>query len=157
MRIYQKSLSLLFAGVLLLSGCATESGGITERESGALLGAGLGAGLGALAGAATGNAGVGTAIGAGAGALTGAIAGEASRRQKENTKREIRQEMMQQQYQPQYAPQAYQQPVQQQQPVYNQTAQAPEIHSKYNPRTGQTFPGSFTFDPATGEQLKNLQ
>jgi len=155
MRVYQKSLSVLFSLVLLFSGCATESGGITERESGALLGAGLGAGIGALAGAATGNAGVGTAIGAGAGALTGAVAGEAARRQKENTKREIRQEMMQQQYQPQYAPQTYQQSAQQ--PIYNQAAPAPELHTKYNPRTGQTFPGSFTFDPATGEQLRNLQ
>ena len=110
------------------------------------------------AGAATGHAGVGTAIGAGAGLLTGAVAGEMARRQKENTKKEIRQEMMQQQYQPQYAPQPYgAQPAATQQPTYTQTAPAAEVHTKYNPRTGQTFPGSYTFDPATGEQLKNLQ
>ena len=158
MNPYKKFLSLFFSVTLLLSGCASESGGIGERESGGLLGAGLGAGIGALAGAATGHAGVGTAIGAGAGLLTGAIAGEAARRQKENTKKEIRQEMMAQQYQPQYAPQPYgQQPVQQQPPAYTQTAPQAEVHSKYNPRTGQTFPGSYTFDPATGEQLKNLQ
>lgn len=158
MQRYKKYLSVFFAGILLLSGCATESGSLSERETGGLLGAGLGAGIGALAGAATGHAGVGTAIGAGAGLLTGAVAGEAARRQKENTKREIRQEMMAQQYQPQYAPQPYgqQQPVAQQ-PVYAQAAPQKEVHTKYNPRTGQTFPGSYTFDPATGEQLKNLQ
>lgn len=157
MNPYKKFFCVFFSATLLMSGCASESGGIGERESGALLGAGLGAGLGALAGAATGNAGVGTAIGAGAGLLTGAVAGEASRRQKENTKREIRQEMMAQQYQPQYAPQPYgQQPVRQQ-PSYTQTAPQAEVHTKYNPRSGQTFPGSYTFDPATGEQLKNLQ
>ncbi len=157
MRQAKQFLGLFLAATMLLSGCASESGGITERESGGLLGAGLGAGIGALAGAATGHAGVGTAIGAGAGLLTGAIAGEAARRQKENTKKEIRQEMMQQQYQPQYAPQPYgQQPVQAQ-PAYQQTVPPAEVHTKYNPRTGQTFPASYTFDPATGEQLQNLK
>lgn len=156
MKKSQKLIGLFLATILFFSGCATESG-LTERETGGLMGAGLGAGIGALAGAATGHAGVGTAIGAGAGLLTGAIAGEAARRQKENTKKEIRQEMMQQQYQPQYTPQPYGgQPIQQQ-PAYAQAAPQGEVHTKYNPRTGQTFPSSYTFDPATGEQLQNLK
>ena len=154
-----KKLAVLLILPLALSGCATESG-LSERETGGLAGAALGAGIGALAGSATGHAGVGTAIGAGAGLLTGAVAGEMARRQKEQTKKELRQEMMQQQYQPQYAPQpvgtqAYA-PVQQQAaPV--QTAVKQEMNTKYNPRTGQTFPSNYTFDPNTGEELKLLQ
>lgn len=148
--------SLIVLGVLLVSGCATETGGITERESGALLGAGLGAGLGAIVGNQTGHAGAGTAIGAGAGALAGALMGEANRRNKESVKKEMRQEMMQQQYQGQYAPQPY---GTQPQPAYQQTAPqaAAEAHTKYNPRTGQTFPEQFQFDPNTGEQLQRLR
>lgn len=148
--------SAVMAMLVLFSGCATEAGGITERESGGLLGAGLGAGLGAIVGNQTGHAGAGTAIGAGAGLLAGALAGEASRRNKEQVKKEMRQEMMQQQYQGQYAPQ----PVgAQQQPAYQQnTAQAGgEAHTKYNPRTGQTFPNQYQFDPNTGEQLQPLR
>lgn len=139
------------------SGCATESG-LTERETGGLAGAALGAGIGALAGSATGHAGVGTAIGAGAGLLTGAVAGEMARRQKEQTKKEIRQEMMQQTYQPQYAPQAYTTqtaPVQQPTTTYTPAVRQ-ELNTKYNPRTGQTFPSNYVYDPNTGEELKTL-
>ncbi len=135
-----------------VSGCATEKGGLTERETGALLGAGTGAGLGAIIGNQTGHAGAGTAIGAGTGAVAGALIGEAQRRQKETVKRELRQEMMQQQYQGQYTPQPY---VNQQQPVAVGAPQ--ELHTKYNPRTGQTFPERFQYDPNTGEVLKLLR
>ena len=147
--------------VLIFSGCATEGGGLglSEREGGALMGAGLGAGTGAIIGNQTGHAGAGTAIGAGLGALGGALMGESMRRQKESTKRELREEMMQQQYQPQYAPQPYgtapAQPTQQQS-AYTQN-QPQEIHTKYNPRTGQTFPERFKFDPNTGEELRYLR
>ena len=75
---------------VLLMGCA-EGSGLSERETGALLGSGMGAGLGAIIGNQTGHAGAGTAIGAGAGLLAGALAGEANRRSKENAKKEIRQ------------------------------------------------------------------
>lgn len=150
----------IFAGGLVLglifAGCATEGGGgLTERETSALLGSGLGAGLGAIVGHQTGHAGAGTAIGAGAGALAGALAGEGLRRSKENAKKEIRQEMMQQQYQPQYAPQAYGTT----QPAAPAYAPQPtqELHTKYNPRTGQTFPEQYKFDPNTGEELKYLR
>ena len=151
--------SLVF--LIIFSGCATESG-LSERETGGLAGAALGAGIGALAGSATGHAGVGTAIGAGAGLLTGAVAGEMARRQKEQTKKELRQEMMQQQYQGQYAPQPYTAQPQTSVPVVQQaatTSAAPvkqEMNTKYNPRTGQTFPSNYTYDPNTGEELKPL-
>jgi len=156
MKLYTRKLAALLILPLVLSGCATESG-LSERETGGLAGAALGAGIGALAGSATGHAGVGTAIGAGAGLLTGAVAGEMARRQKEQTKKELRQEMMQQQYQPsQYAaapvattatPQA----------SYAPPAVKQELNTKYNPRTGQTFPSNYTYDPNTGEELKLLQ
>ncbi|MFH0984177.1 MAG: glycine zipper domain-containing protein [Candidatus Omnitrophota bacterium] len=157
--IQNKLVSLLILS-LVFSGCATESG-LSERETGGLAGAALGAGIGALAGSATGHAGVGTAIGAGAGLLTGVVAGEMARRQKEQTKKELRQEMMQQQYQPQYAPQpvsAQGTATSVQQPVYaSSSAPKQELNTKYNPRTGQTFPSNYTFDPNTGEELKLLQ
>jgi len=156
MKLLTRKLAAILILPLVFSGCATDSG-LTERETGGLAGAALGAGIGALAGSATGHAGVGTAIGAGAGLLTGAVAGEMARRQKEQTKKEIRQEMMQQQYQPQYAPQ----------PATTNQSYAPvaqtssavkqEMNTKYNPRTGQTFPSNYTYDPATGEELKLLQ
>lgn len=160
MKISAKRLSAILILPLIFSGCATESG-LSERETGGLAGAALGAGAGALVGAASGHAGVGTAIGAGAGLLTGVVAGEMARRQKEQTKKELRQEMMQQQYQPQYAPQPVAAqgsvPVQQQ-PVYTQSAAGKqELNTKYNPRTGQTFPSNYTYDPNTGEALKLLQ
>ena len=160
MKLYPRKLAILLTLSLTLSGCATDSG-LSERETGGLAGAALGAGIGALAGAATGHAGVGTAIGAGAGLLTGAVAGEMARRQKEQTKKELRQEMMQQQYQPtQYTPQPA--AAQGSTPVPQQSAYTPptvkqELNTKYNPRTGQTFPSNYTYDPNTGEELKLLQ
>ncbi len=153
--------SLLLLLAVVFSGCATDGsgGGLSEREMGALGGGGLGAGLGAIIGHQTGHAGAGTAIGAGAGALAGALLGEGMRREKEKTKQELRQEMMQQQYQqgaaPQYAPTPqYAQPqvAQPAVPVADQ-----EVHTKYNPRTGQTFPERYQYDPATGEQLKYIR
>jgi len=147
---------------LVFSGCATDGSGsgLSEREGGALLGAGLGAGTGAIIGNQTGHAGAGTAIGAGLGALGGALMGEGMRRQKEQTKKEMREEMMQQQYQPQYAPQPYGAATAPQ-PYAQQPAYAPaptqEINTKYNPRTGQTFPERYKFDPNTGEELKYLR
>lgn len=155
----QKWIAVLITLMVTLSGCATESG-LTERETGGLAGAALGAGIGALAGSATGHAGVGTAIGAGAGLLTGAVAGEMARRQKEQTKKEIRQEMMQQQYQGQYVPQttAATTPQTYAPAVSSQTVPVrQEMNTKYNPRTGQTFPSTYTYDPNTGEELKLLQ
>lgn len=155
MNHFMKNISLVLIVAMSLTGCA-EGGGLSERETGGLLGAGMGAGLGAIIGNQTGHAGAGTAIGAGAGLLAGALAGEGMRRSKENAKKEIRQELMQSQYQPQYAPQPYgtQQPVMQQ-----QVPQAPtqEVHTKYNARTGQTFPDRFKFDPNTGEELQYLR
>lgn len=160
MKLSTRRLAVILILPLILSGCATDSG-LTERETGGLAGAALGAGAGALVGSATGHAGVGTAIGAGAGLLTGVVAGEMARRQKEQTKKELRQEMMQQQYQPQYAPQpvaAQGSTTVQQQPVYTQPVAAKqELNTKYNPRTGQTFPSNYTYDPNTGEELKLLQ
>ena len=149
--------SLVIMGFLMLQGCATGgSGGLSERETGALLGGGTGAGLGAIIGNQTGHAGAGTAIGAGAGALAGALLGEANRRQKETIKNEMRQEMMQQQYQPTYSPQPYGTP---QQPANTPppATQGQEIHTKYNPRTGQTFPDRYKYDPNTGEELQYLR
>ena len=120
--------------IFLMSGCATDSGGLTEREGGALLGGGIGAGTGAIIGHQTGHAGAGTAIGAGAGALTGALVGEGMRRNKEQAKQELRQESGVTSY-----------------------SQTGEIHTKYNPRSGQTFPESYTFDPNTGEKLEYIK
>ena len=153
--------SLFLVLGLIFSGCATDGsgGGLSEREMGALGGGGLGAGLGAIIGNQTGHAGAGTAIGAGAGALAGALLGEGMRREKEQTKNELRQEMMQQQYQagaaPQYVPTPQQQFAQPQ--VVQPAPPAQEVHTKYNPRTGQTFPERYQYDPATGEQLKYLK
>ena len=151
--------TLMLLVALVFVGCASESnpGGLSEREAGLLGGGGLGAGIGAIVGHQTGHAGAGTAIGAGAGALAGALMGEGMRRQKENTKQEIRQEMMQQQYQQGYAPQygVAAQPQVQQLPAATQQPQ--ELKTKYNPRTGETFPESYQVDPKTGEQLKSLR
>jgi predicted lipid-binding transport protein (Tim44 family) len=162
MKSFTKKLAVLLILPLALCGCATDSG-LSERETGGLAGGVLGAGIGALAGAATGHAGIGTAIGAGAGLLTGAVAGEMVRREKEKTKQDMRQEMMQQQYQPtQYTPQPTGAQTQAAAPVQPQVATAPagvkqEMNTKYNPRTGQTFPSNYTYDPNTGEELKLLQ
>ena len=153
----KKVASLFLILGVILSGCTTDGsgGGLTERETGALAGGGLGAGLGAIIGHQTGHAGAGTAIGAGAGALAGALAGEGMRRERERTKEEIRQEMMQQQYQQGYAPQ-YQPAPQYAQPQVPQAPVQQEVYTKYNPRTGQTFPERYQYDPSTGEPLKYL-
>lgn len=156
--VKEKLVSFIVILGFAASGCATDgSGGLTERETSTLLGSGLGAGLGAIVGHQTGHAGAGTAIGAGAGALAGALAGEGLRRTKENAKKEMRQELMQQQYQTGYAPQygaapQYAQP----QVVAPPPQQSQEVHTKYNPRTGQTFPERYQYDPTTGEELKYL-
>lgn len=155
MKLYTRKLAVLLILPLVLSGCATDS--LSERETGGLAGAALGAGAGALVGAATGHAGVGTAIGAGAGLLTGVVAGEMARRQKEQTKKELRQEMMQQQYQPNQYAAAPVATATTPQSTYAQPAVKQELNTKYNPRTGQTFPSNYTFDPNTGEELKLLQ
>jgi hypothetical protein len=151
---------------LILNGCATQSG-LTERETGGVAGGVIGAGIGALAGAATGNAGVGTAIGAGAGLVAGAIIGECVHLWKKKKEKEKQQETMKQKYQPQFEPQPATSQgttpsitpvsVQPQQPVYAQAPLKQEMNTKYNPRTGQTFPSTYTFDPNTGEELKPLQ
>ena len=163
MKLFTRKLAAILILPLMLSGCATDSG-LSERETGGLAGAALGAGAGALVGAATGHAGVGTAIGAGAGLLTGVVAGEMARRQKEQTKKELRQEMMQQQYQPsQYAATpatttaTTQTTAATTQVANTQPAVKQELNTKYNPRTGQTFPSNYTYDPNTGEELKLLQ
>lgn len=146
---------LLIIGVAL-AGCA-EGSSLTERETGALLGSGLGAGLGAIVGHQTGHAGAGTAIGAGTGALAGALAGEGMRRTKEAAKEEIRQEIMQQQYQAGLAPQYGAAPQFAQPQVASQAVSQREVHTKVNPRTGQTFPERYQYDPTTGEELKYLR
>ena len=157
----KKVTSLLLLLGVIFSGCTTDGsgGGLSEREMGALGGGGLGAGLGAIVGHQTGHAGAGTAIGAGAGALAGALLGEGMRREKEKTKQELRQEMMQQQYQQGAAPQYATTPQYAQPQVAQQTAPVAdqEVHTKYNPRTGQTFPERYQYDPATGEQLKYIR
>ena len=134
-------ISMIFA-LLALSACETQ---MNEPATGALLGGGAGAGLGAIIGNQSGNAGVGTAIGAGSGALLGALIGEANRRNKEQVKREIREEMAGQQG---YYPRP---------PAYSPQPQVQDIHTKYNPKTGQTFPERYKYDPATGDELHYIQ
>jgi len=118
--------------VFVVCGCETS---LNETQTGALAGSALGAGLGAIIGNQTGHAGAGTAIGAGAGALAGGLIGEGMRRQK----------------------------TQQVAPQYQQTTQAaavPQVqpvHTKYNPRTGKTFPDYYKYDPEDGTELLYLQ
>jgi uncharacterized protein YcfJ len=136
----------------IVSGCETQ---LNEPATGALLGGGAGAGLGAIIGAQSGHAGAGTAIGAGAGALLGAIAGEANRRNKEQTKEEIRQELAARgYYQPvasaPYYPAGYA-------PSQPQQAQMKVVHTKYNPKTGETFPEEYKYDPKTGDELQYIR
>ena len=132
------SLLLLCFMTFMATGCATD---INETQSGALLGSGLGAGLGAIIGNQTGHAGAGTAIGAGTGLLAGALMGEGIKRQGEK----VRQEVAQDQYNRQAPPPSQ----------YQGTTQ--EVHTMYNPRTGQTFPSRYKYDPNTGEELLPLQ
>jgi len=58
-----------------------------------------------------------------------------------------------QQSSPQYASQSYSSP-QSQQPTLSQTQQpVQELNAMYNPKTGQTFPSQYKYDPNTGEPL----
>lgn len=143
----KKEFAVLMILALGLAGCETT---LNEPTSGALAGGAAGAGLGAIIGSQSGHTGAGTAIGAGSGALLGALVGEGMRRSKESAKREVREEFQQQQYQQQYG--AYPPP---QAPAPQ--GQIQEVHTKYNPKTGQTFPERFKFDPVTGDELKYLQ
>lgn len=142
-----REIALLILGMFVLAGCETT---LNEPATGALGGAAAGAGLGAIIGSQSGHTGAGTAIGAGSGALLGALVGEGIRRSKESAKREIREELQQEQL----AQQGY--GAYPQQPVAPQTG-VQEVHTKYNPKTGQTFPERFKFDPVTGDELKYLQ
>ncbi len=129
-----KRIIVLVLLVLVASGCETS---LNETQSGALAGSALGAGLGAIIGNQTGHAGAGTAIGAGAGALAGGLIGEGIRRQKAT----------------QPAP-VYQQPT----ATYQQpAAQVQQVHTKYNPKTGETFPESYRFDPKDGTELRYIE
>jgi hypothetical protein len=148
----KKTLLWVLSCTLAWAGCATT---LDETQSGALGGGALGAGLGAIIGNQTGHTGAGTAIGAGAGALAGALVGEGVKRSKQSAKEEMRQEMQQQQYGP------YGQPYQAPAPAYQQPAKpAPaiqEAHTKYNARTGETFPERYKYDPNTGEELQYIR
>ena len=137
---------MIFALAFML-GCASESnpGGMTEREVGGLTGAGVGAGSGAIIGSATGHAAAGTAIGLPIGLAAGAIIGEGMRETKEDAKQAAREEVMKQQYAQQPPP-----------PVTYQRGVV-EAGKKYNPKTGQTFPERYVYDPETGEKLEYVK
>jgi len=122
---------------LMVCGCQTT---LNETQTGALTGTALGAGLGAIIGNQTGHAGAGTAIGAGAGALAGGLIGEGMRRNKTQQSAVAVPEYQQ-------PAQAYQAPV----------AQVQSAHTKYNPRTGKTFPESYKYDPDDGTELLYLR
>lgn len=145
----KKVVSLIIV-LMMFSLTACEST-LNEPATGALLGGGAGAGLGAIVGSQSGHTGAGTAIGAGAGALLGALLGEANRRNKEKTKEEIREELAKQGYYQQQPQTASYAPAQQ--PQMPQQPQVQEIHTKYNPKTGKTFPESYKYDPDTGDEL----
>ena len=132
------SLAVLLA---LTAGCASDSnpGGMTEREVGGLTGAAVGAGSGAIIGSASGAAAAGTAIGLPVGLAAGALVGEGMRQNKEAAKRAAREEVMKQEY-------ATRQP-----PVV--TDKEGVEYSMYNPKTGQTFPRGYVYDPKTGDAL----
>jgi len=142
----------LLISMLGLSACETT---LNEPATGALIGGGAGAGLGAIIGSQTGSAGVGTAIGAGAGALLGALAGEAARRNRERTKAEIREEIAAQQG---YYGQTQQYPTTTAYPTRSPAAPVvQEVHTKFNPRTGKTFPERYQYDPETGDELQYIR
>ncbi len=144
----KKFLALIMIGALATSGCATSGdGGLTERETGGLVGAGTGAGLGAIIGSATGHAVAGVAIGTPFGLLIGALVGEGMRQQKAMTRREVdklRAEMKAAGYETQlYTP--------------SETTGAGEVHLKYNPKTGQIFPERYDYDPVSGAKLEYVK
>ena len=64
---------------------------------------------------------------------------------------------MQQQYQPAYAPQPVSVAAQPAAAYVPPAAPAQELHTKYNPRTGQTYPDRYKYDPNTGEELQYLR
>ena len=130
-RLAMRRVILVLLLCFVVCGCETS---LNETQTGALTGSALGAGLGAIIGNQTGHAGAGTAIGAGAGALAGGLIGEGMRRQKV------------QQPAPQY-----------QQPTQTSVAQVQQVHTKYNPRTGKTFPDYYKYDPEDGTELLYLQ
>lgn len=148
MRNRKMWIAFLVSTLALMPGCASTSnpGGLTEREVGGLGGAAMGAGTGAIIGSATGHAAAGTAIGTPLGLVAGAAIGEGMRRNKEAAKEAAREEVKKQQY------------AQSQQPsvTYQQEA-APEINMKYNPKTGQTFPERYIYDPVSGEKLEYVR
>jgi phage tail tape-measure protein len=72
--INRKISVVLFAGALLLAGCA--GGDLTTREKGAGIGALGGAAAGGLIGAAVGHPGIGAAVGGGLGLGAGALVGD---------------------------------------------------------------------------------
>jgi outer membrane lipoprotein SlyB len=78
MKATQKLISqgsiLMFAGTLLIAGCA--GGPLTTREKGAGIGALGGAAAGGIIGAAVGHPGAGAAIGGGLGLGAGALVGD---------------------------------------------------------------------------------
>jgi len=49
------------------------------------------------------------------------------------------------------------QQAQQVQPVQQLVTQVQEIHTKYNPRTGETFPENYTYDPKDGTELQYIK
>ncbi|MBI3314233.1 MAG: hypothetical protein HYZ83_08370 [Candidatus Omnitrophica bacterium] len=137
--------SLIFV-LALVPGCASNSnpGGLTEREVGGLTGAGIGAGSGAIIGSATGSAAAGTAIGLPIGLVAGGLIGEGMRQNKEAAKQAAREEVMKQEYG-------------QSQPEVTSGVRTVESNKMYNPKTGQTFPDGYLFDPKSGEKLEPMK
>ena len=129
----KKLLALVFIA-LMVCGCETQ---LNQTQTGALAGSALGAGLGAIIGNQTGHAGAGTAIGAGAGALAGGLIGEGMRRQSQT------------QQQTQY----YQPPVQQ----TTASSQVQEIHTKFCPTCGKTYPEATNFCQNDGTELQYIR
>jgi len=126
--------AVLLIGVMI-SGCATS---LNETQTGALAGTALGAGLGAIVGESVGKGGAGTAIGAGAGALTGALIGEGMRRSKQS----------------QTATPTYQQAT----PMPQQFApQVQQVHTKFCPTCGKTYPETSKFCSDDGTELRFIE
>ena len=74
MKLHNKAPIFVFAGALLIAGCA--GGPLSTREKGAGIGALGGATAGGLIGAAVGRPGAGAAIGGGLGLGAGALVGD---------------------------------------------------------------------------------
>jgi uncharacterized protein YcfJ len=130
-----------FIGVLLLvimvSGCETS---LNETQTGALGGSALGAGLGAIIGNQTGHAGAGTAIGAGAGLLAGSLIGEGMRRSKQAQTTQAAP------YQQQVTP-----------VVQQQSGQVRQVHTRFCPTCGTTYPEDVKYCPKDGTELKYIE